>query len=421
MENNFLQEYLKTGLFDIGDNDERLKWLKISIDDLRKKFDEDYSLLPKYVLVALDPNISDSEPVMIYTESIITAHWQALRVKFKEMPRNIIRGVILNAINSVGRAEPTAARIIYLASQSFYPYAKLGNEKHLVEAMITDLGEVVEKEALDEWSLAEEEPTLKLGVLKVTDFKLDSIEIDKEQLKAGLLVAVQNSPDGNGPQNGGTSSWGEHFATKSSQSITKAFNGAMAEFGTSLKPTSIETPINKFFADFKRTFDATLKSLISSSRAVERRSKLLWWKETLYSTSQKRSYRGLDKNLLPIVMSVDLNNQLPATTPASVEYLLRDTLFSLQGSQDEAIKFSDYISQISQTDIKAVLRPCFEEVPETDGRIGLTDFIALLVNDRVTVKEFQDRTGIDSKALINYGDLSVIILHDLLIRRLIRK
>ena len=42
MGDKFLQSLLKTGLFDIGDNDERLKWLQQSIADLQKKLEEDF-------------------------------------------------------------------------------------------------------------------------------------------------------------------------------------------------------------------------------------------------------------------------------------------------------------------------------------------------------------------------------------------
>lgn len=44
MDNKFLQSLLKTGLFDIGDSDERLRWLQQSTEDLQKKLEEDYSL-----------------------------------------------------------------------------------------------------------------------------------------------------------------------------------------------------------------------------------------------------------------------------------------------------------------------------------------------------------------------------------------
>ena len=96
MKDDFLLSFLKTGLFDIGDNDDRLKLLQKSISELQKKFQEDYSILPKFTLVALDPNISEDEPVLLETEAIVTTYWEALRVRFPEMPTNILRGVILS-------------------------------------------------------------------------------------------------------------------------------------------------------------------------------------------------------------------------------------------------------------------------------------------------------------------------------------
>lgn len=418
MNDKFLQDFLKTGIFDIGDSDERLKWLQESITDLKKKFEEDNSLLHKFTLVALDPNISDTEPVMIETEKIITDHWKALRGKYTEMPRNIIRGVILNALNSVGTADPYAARIIYLTALNFYPYAKLNSEKKLVHEMLNALGEIAENDAVSEWSLIEEEPSLKLGMLKISDFKFGSTSIDKAPLKNALKDATQRTPEGHNPYQH-PNEWGESFATKASNGISLSFNKAFEEFNKSLSPNAIETPINKFFSEFKKTLDANLKTSFSSLTAVERRSKLLWWKETLYSPSQKRSYRGLDKNLLPVLMSSDLNKQIPEITPISVDYLLRDTLFLLIDKQDTPVKFSDYLTQISTENLKSILKPSFNELNESEGRISVTDFISLLLNGRVGIKDFKARTGIDETETITLTDLSVVVLHDLLTQRLI--
>lgn len=419
MEDKFLQEILKTGLFEIGDSDDRLKWLQQSIAELQKKFEADYSMLHRYTLVALDPNISDREPVMIETETIITNYWKALRGKYSEMPRNIIRGVILNALNIVGTADPLAARLIYLTATNFFPYSKLNKEKHLVGEMIVTLGEIAENDAVEEWALIEEEPTLKLGALKINDFKFGPIELDIAQLKDGMQLAIQNEPTGHGSNHGGNSVWGPHFATKSSEAISKAIKAALDEFNKSLSPVSIETPINKFFTDFKKALDANLKTSFSSLIAVERRSKLLWWKETLYSSSQKRSYRGLDKNILPILMGSDLNNHIPEISPISVDYLLRDTLYVLLDKQDSLLKFSDYLTEISKDTLKQTLKSCFNNVVEREGRISITDFFALLVSDKINAKDFKTKTGIDASEKTTLSELSVIVLHDLLTQRLI--
>jgi len=421
MEENFLQDFLKTGLFDIGDSDERLKWLQESIVDLKKRFEEDNSLLHQFTLVALDPNISDSEPVMIETETIITAHWKALRGKYTEMPRNIIRGVILNALNSVGTADPYAARIIYLTALNFYPYAKLNTEKKLVIEMLSVLGEIAENNAVEEWSLIEEEPFLKLGTLKIGSLKFGTIKLNDESFKTKFAEALENEPEtGHGPQHGlNQPNYKAHFIAKTTEAISNSFNSAFEGFNKSVSSIEIETPINKFFSEFKKSLDANLKASFSSLTAVERRSKLLWWKETLYSTSQKRSYRGLDKNLLPILMGSDLNNQVPAITPISVDYLLRDTLFLLIDRQDVPIKFSDYLSQISNENLKPILKPYLSNLKEVEGRISVTDFIALLVNDRIKSCDFKARTGIEETEVITLTDLSVVVLHDLITQRLI--
>lgn len=418
MEDKFLQEFLKTGLFDIGDSDDRLKWLQQSIEAMQKKFEEDYSLLHKYTLVALDPNIADSEAAMIETETTITEYWKALRGKYTEMPRNIIRGVILNALNTVGKSDPLAARIIYLTANNFYPYAKLNNEKKLVETMLNSLGDIAENDAVEEWSLLEVEPSLKLGTFKVSGFKVESTNVDDTKLKAALKVAAARTPEGWDPYSH-PEQWSTHFSKIASPAIGVLISESLSSVTKSLDTLTLESSINKFFTDFKRTLDANLKISFSSLTAVERRSKLLWWKETLYSSSQKRGYRGLDKILLPILMGSDLNNQVPEITPISVDYLLRDSLFLLIDKNDSSFKFSDYLTEISKDNIKQILKSCFGNLDELDGRISITSFIALFVNDRITIKDFKTRTGIEDSEEITLTELAVIVLHDLLTQRLI--
>jgi hypothetical protein len=420
MEDKFLQEFLKTGLFDIGDNDDRLNKLRLSINDLEKEFNNDFSKLPSYTLVALDPNISEIEPALIETEAIVVKYWETLRSKYPTMPVQILRGVILNALNNVGKGDPLAARVIYLTAINFYPYAKLNSEKKVVVSLVTDLGDIAEENAVEEWSLIEEEPSLQLRTLKITDFKFGSISIDSKQLNADLKVAINSEPtQGYHIGHGANSIWGEHFAKKSSEGVIKAISSALEQFSKSLSPASIETPINNFFSEFKKLLDTNLKASFASITAVERRSKLLWWKETLYSSSLKKSYRGLDKNLLPVIMGADLNKQLPEITPISVDFLLRDTLYLLNDKKDDSIKFKDYLVAISESSTKAILKSFLNELNEQAGRISVTDFIGLLVNDRITLADFQNRTGISEDEEITLTELSVAILHDLLTQRLI--
>lgn len=423
MDDNFLQSTLKSGLFDIGDSDDRLKWLQHSVIDLVKYLKKNYPLLSKYSLVALDPNISDQEPVLIEVEEIVTKHWKALRGKYPDMPRNIHRGVILNALMQMGEEDPIVARIIYLTSSNYYPYAKLGKEKAIVESLLSELGEIAENHAVKEWSLIEEEPKLKLGVLKISDFKIDNITIDKGKIKSGLESGIKASA-----ATGHTISHGLHEANfqaeylkKTSEGLAKAFNSAFTDLNNSLSPTTIEEPINKFFVSFKKSFDESLKASFTSIMAVERRSKLLWWKETLYSPSLKKSYREVSKNILPIIMGIDLDNQVAKITPISVDYLLRDTLLVINEKKSETLKFKDFFTSLSKDTLKSHLTDFLSNLNESEGRISVTDFIILFLNDKVELKEFSHRTGIKEEDEISIEDLSVAIFHDLLTKRLSSK
>lgn len=422
MDDSFLQSTLKSGLFDIGDSDERLKWLQQSVVALVKFLKKNYHVLPKYSLVALDPSIPGTEPVLIDVEEIVTKYWKALRGKYPDMPRNIHRGVILNALMQIGEEDPVAARIIYLTSSNYYPYAKLGKEKEIVESLLSELGEIAERHAVNEWSLIEEEPKLKLGTLKINDLKFGSVKIDQENLNNGMLKAIQNGgTQGYGSNHGGNTTWGQHFASTSSIAITDSFDSALSALNRSLTPATIEDPINKFFASFKKSLDENLKASFSSIVAVERRSKLLWWKETLYSPTLKKSYREVSKTILPITMGVDLDSQVAKITPISVDYLLRDTLFILNEKKSVTLKFKDFFASLTKDSSKSHLTQYFIELDETEGRISVTDFIILFLNEKVKSKEFFEKTGIKEEDEISTEDLSVAIFHDLLTKRLISK
>ena len=264
----------------------------------------------------------------------------------------------------------------------------------------------------------EDSPSIKIGTLKTTGLKLNEVTVDDTKLKEALKVAAKYTPQGYN-QYQQPEQWSEHFSNNVSPAISELIKNSIASISNSFDSTSFDTSINKFFLEFKKSLDASLKTSFSSLTSVERRSKLLWWKETLYSSSLRTSYRGLNKNLLPIVMSVDLNNQIPEVTPISVDYLLRDTIFLLNEKKDDKVKFVEFLTAISQDETKEVLRPFFTELTDKEGRISITDFIALLINDRLSTKDFPKRTGIKENDETSTSEIAVALLHDLLIQRLI--
>jgi hypothetical protein len=420
MENELLQPFLKAGLLDLGDSDTRIQHIKESISDLITILKDEVKSIPTYTLVALDPNIDPSEPVLAEVEEIVVNRWEALRSKFKERPVPLLRAVILIALYELGKTDDTTARLIYLSASNFYPYANLGRESSVVEKMIVGLGEIAESNAVEEWALVDEVPDLKLGGLKVPGIKAEEIKIDTEELMEGMLTAINADPVNNyGPQHGTDTTWSKHFAKESSEAINNAFSGAFKQIGESLNTSPIETAINKFFTDFKKSLDKELKNSFSSIRAVERRSKLLWWKETLYSPSLKDSYRVLNPYLQPFIMAVDLCLQLPLVTPASVDYLLRDTLLLLNPEAGKQVKFLDIFQECLKAEHQSFLEKYKVEPTATLERMSVKDYIINLLTGKVDTSNFEKYTGIPMDTTIKLTDFAVLILHDSLTENLI--
>jgi hypothetical protein len=420
MEKNFLQLFLETGLFDVGDNDTRLENLESAIADVQTKLTGDKKLLPSYTLVALDPRVGDEEQVLKDTEKILTDYWRALRTKYSDRPIQLLRGVILNALYNLGIADAKVARIIYLTATNFYPYAELNKEAAIIQKFLSDLSEKSEENAMEEWTLSDKQQTVDIPALKVSGLKFGKVTLDKATLEAGLNIAAGNDPStGHGPQHG-AAHWSPHFAKNATESIITLLTKSFNDFGATLSPETIETPINKFFTDFKKSLDGALKSTFNSITAVEQRSTLLWWKETLYSASLKSGYREFDVYLQPIIMAYDLYLLLPAVTPVSVDYLLKDTLRMVNSELNTEITFKDWLTGISKPAIVKLYKPFYTEKTDTGGRISVTDFITHLANDKTKVDDFTARTGIDLKKKCSPSYISVALLHDMMVNYLLQ-
>ncbi|MFP3835495.1 GTPase-associated system all-helical protein GASH [Chryseobacterium sp. SIMBA_028] len=417
----FLQKILKANLFDIGDHDTRLEQLKNSINDLVETLEKDTSLIPVYTLATLDPNTSDTEQVFIDTEIIITKHWEALRVRHNEMPKNIIRGVIIAALYQLGKNNSITARIIYLTGINFFPYLKLGSEKDIVQEMLLELSEIAEKNAIEEWGLTNELNTFKLPTLKINDFKFGEFKLNKNQLKTDLTTAIGNNSGGYGSNHGGASAWGPHYASNASEGINEFVKDALVSFSSSLSPTSIETPINKFFTDFKKSLDEILNKSFSQVNSIRMRSDILWWKESFYSESYNDSYRNLNEFILPFAAARDLYFLVPKTTPISVDYLLKEVLFLVSDKNSKDYTFKSLLEALNTKEIKEVLSPLFKNISTYKGKISLIDFITLLINDKVKISDFKSRTGIDGKEKITNLNIAIWIFHDLMVKHLIEK
>jgi len=69
VKSSILQRFLDIGMLNIGEEDEKFKYLENASRDIAKSLSEKKLQLINYTLVALDPNIPPDEPVLLNVES----------------------------------------------------------------------------------------------------------------------------------------------------------------------------------------------------------------------------------------------------------------------------------------------------------------------------------------------------------------
>jgi chemotaxis protein CheY-P-specific phosphatase CheC len=75
-------------------------------------------------------------------------------------------------------------------------------------------------------------------------------------------------------------------------------------------------------SQMETVFIDCLESSLRDFILDERRSQLLWWRQTLFSPFSRMSYRWLDPCQAALVMAIDLHKMVTLYAPQSVEYLL---------------------------------------------------------------------------------------------------
>lgn len=421
--NPVFAEYLRAGLFEIGDSDERLAQLGAAVTDLTSRLTNDLPAVRCYTLAALDANLPLDNAELLATQEIVRQHWKALAGKYPEPPRGILRGVMLSALYALGQEYAVPCRIIYYTAGGLGQFISFNREQAIIDRLLREFGKDVEDEALAAWSLAEQPTAPAVGKLKLPGLTSTAVTLDKAVLTAGLKKAIGPEENGYASYHNNTTYhdyWTKHFAENAGTSITSAVDSALQKVGQSLSTQAIETEINKFFTGVSTALTKAFTQSFQSLQAVEQRSRLLWWKETQYSLTLRRGYREVPAVVLPVVLALDLLALLPDVVPVSVDYLLLDTYRLLAGGPPKKQPLAELLAAFAEPANQQLLAPHLTPLTDCGSRTTLTAFLAQVVHGRTSTRKLSDHTGLRAKEPAASDQLAVLVLHDLLTERLIR-
>lgn len=421
-------KFLDAGLIPIGGDDDKFQKLLKASKELEKVLIEDKKKIINYTLVALDEKISENEIVLEEVETIVKIEWQLVRGQFNgEMPIRIYQGIILQALYSISEKSEEISAIVWLTANSIYPLLTFSTKMEgIIKTFLEKLGDKVEEYALTEWTIDKEPKTIRIPNYKMNVEEID-IRIDENELKEYLIAAsgpkgedgvARENPNPHWPN--AANPWSFQFAPKAAKGISKIVNKSLAQQSAQVNKylSELDKQSNEYFTKLKKDISTSLKDTIQSSVAVERRSQLLWWKETLYSISQRKSYREMNAYQATIAMAFDLYELLPPICPVSVDYILKETFLELKNSETTTT-IKDFLIEISKDDNEKLLKQYFPQVEKDMNRVDLVSYISEIAHKQIKIETGAiDRIGVLGETKIKFEDLSIWILHSLLANQL---
>ena len=176
---------------------------------------------------------------------------------------------------------------------------------------------------------------------------------------------------------------------------------------------SIEEALNSTFCEIQPYLDFVSSSVLKSTHSQNKRSNLIWWKQSLYSNALDKSYRQVQDLTATLAMAIDLNNSVDDIYPKSVDYFLEETLRDvLEEKANVSIELSELLKQLTQLspEEKELLQSL---IYEYKGRKLFGSYLAEVVNGSMIEKEFFQYTGFDADTKITLAELAVWLVHDL--------
>jgi len=420
------EQHIKT---DVTENIESLKKVVKEVEKhlIRKKIKPD---IISYILVALDPKIKDSEPVVQQVEEIIIKKWPAFKnsvTATKDVSTTYVRAVILESLSQLSKDNAATAALVWLTARDVIKYYQLDAEENSIRTFLQRLADQAEENGQGAWGVSNTLQVSKFNGVEISISAVKAAEIDEESLKQQLLDAMVysgwNTQAGGGknPQHQiqNNWSWPKFAAENSAIGITEVVNSALSQQAKSLSiiSSSVQESLDDYFSQLQPFFEDVDNSISNSITANNKRSDLLWWKQSLYSSSLNASYRSFDPLNAAICMAYDLNEQVDPIYPESLDYLLRETLKDVHGDQAaEERPLIDWLqdSLSLHENIQSALKDFAVQGEERQSLLNAWANVLYLGE----TTNFFIETGIDKKAKLTASDLAVWLFHGLQAQKL---
>jgi hypothetical protein len=409
METSVLQEFLNLRLLNIGADDSRLEKLGEACHELAQQYAEEPKVAMAQLLAAWDPN-AGPDPALVAIGELLQRHWPTFRGAFQDEPLTLYRAIVLEAIMRVMEPQGMLAVAVSLVGANVLPHLRVGQEERIFSKILERAQRITSERLTQLWpTQAEPAPVapLKLPALPALKSKEQNAWFPQvaaaagnDTNKPGVSLNNPNPHWTNQPQH-----WAYEFADRMAPILAdvhdKAANAALKASAQALNVLgeSVATKLN----DFLRSEQVRSNQLNTSSR-------LLWWRQALYSETAAAPYRKLEAPLVVLHMAFDMAELLPEVYPPAVESLLFEAVRAAVGAQgDEHISMSELLDAQRQS-ARIAASEWLQEQRTTSGCRSV--FVQALANSCASGKAELPQLGVDLETKMALGDWAIWLLRE---------
>lgn len=410
---SILQQFLSTQIINIEEDENHEKLIKASTD-LTKILGKDKGKLQKVAISAFDSAIDIEDPIVVETKNIIIKYWSTFINKCQNMPLTYIRAVMLESLKDLSKEDDCAA-IIWLSAANHATFFTIEiREKPILAELLASCGDKYEVISQERWSLTSILGNLNIVIPKSSETK-KLVGIKEDYIgEAITAAALKNSAIANNPSYGNSNireDWAKEFGKAAAEGFNAVFASIIKQTNESLITKANNDSFQAFLDTFNKETTIYLNKLVDKNSSTDLRGQLLWFKEALYSYTQKSGYRKLSADTAVIAMSFEFSKITPEYCPVSTEYFLSETLLSVNYKTDENISFEDFLDLISEN--KAKLTVYFSNFNSVKpGRASLTSYIGYWINGLLDKTTFYQKTGLSLEAKTNMSDLTIWLFRE---------
>lgn len=329
MEQEFLMRFLEIGAINLNSDDTKLEKLRTTAKDLSASLRKVPSKTVSFTMVAADPSISPTDPVLEEAMAALRKRWETVANAFSGRPVNVLRAVLLDAVVQAAREDDAIAVAFVNTARNALAHAETADEALIWRDAVCEIETKVDARAEAEWATPEMisvEP-LKYTAPKASVAEFEAPTIERSNLQAKILSAA--GPGGAAPTNrywphNDPQNWSQEFAKLMTNAIADAVEAVAAELTPS--PVDLFEPLSSLANSVTKHVEAALASFSGATTGLQRRTNLLWWKEALYSPSAHESYLEMPVFQASALMALDLHEQVPTFSPASVSSFLKEAI-----------------------------------------------------------------------------------------------